>query len=123
MLTTFRRKKRSSRKRPRCIWSIRFLFVAEMMRTSVFTVSFEPRRSNSFSWMTRSTLPCVNRLMSAISSRKIVPPFAPSNLPIRVRSAPVNDPFSWPKSSLSRSCSGSAAQLTRTNGPPARELL
>ena len=36
------------------------------------------------------------------------------------RSAPVKAPRSWPKSSLSSSVSGSAAQLRRTNGPLAR---
>ena len=39
-----------------------------------------------------------------------------SNLPIRVVAAPVKAPFSWPKSSLSRSSAGSAAQLTLTKG-------
>ena len=36
--------------------------------------------------------------------------------------APVNAPRRWPKSSLSSSVSGSAAQLTATNGPSARAL-
>ncbi len=31
-------------------------------------------------------------------------------------------PFTWPKSSLSMSSSGMAAQLTSTNGPEARRL-
>ena len=35
---------------------------------------------------------------------------------MRVVAAPVNAPFSWPKSSLSSSSAGSAAQLTLTNG-------
>src|SRR5258708_31901106 len=33
---------------------------------------------------------------------------------------PVKEPFSWPKSSLSSSVSGSAAQLTFTRGPSRR---
>ena len=40
--------------------------------------------------------------------------------PILVAIAPVKAPFSWPKSSDSRSCSGSAAQLIATNGLPER---
>ena len=51
-----------------------------------------------------------------ISSRKIVPPFANSNLPSLRFCAPVNAPFSKPNSSLSSSSEGSAAQLTFTNG-------
>ena len=39
--------------------------------------------------------------------------------PSRRRSAPVNAPFSWPNSSLSSRLSGTAAQFTATNGPPA----
>jgi hypothetical protein len=54
--------------------------------------------------------------MSAISSRKIVPPCASSNLPRRSATAPVNAPATWPNSSLSISSSGIAAQLTSTNG-------
>ena len=49
---------------------------------------------------------------SPISSRKRVPPLASSNRPFFCRSAPVKAPRSWPKSSLSSRCSGSAAQLT-----------
>ena len=41
--------------------------------------------------------------MSPISSRKSVPPAAASKRPTRRASAPVNAPFSWPKSSLSTS--------------------
>ncbi len=36
--------------------------------------------------------------------------------------ASVNEPFSWPKSSLSRSVSGMAAQLSVTSGRWARGL-
>jgi hypothetical protein len=55
--------------------------------------------------------------MSPISSRKIVPLSASSNLPLRLASAEVNAPRSWPKSSLSSRLSGSAAQLIATRGP------
>ena len=83
-----------------------------MTRTSTFTVFWEPMRSTSPSCRTRRTLACVRRLMSPTSSRKIVPLCASSNLPICFSVAPVNEPFSCPKSSLSISSSGMAAQLT-----------
>jgi hypothetical protein len=54
--------------------------------------------------------------MSPISSRKMVPPSQSSNLPIRWPVAPVKEPFSWPKSSLSIRLSGMAAQLTAMKG-------
>ena len=57
---------------------------------------------------------------SPTSSRKRVPPSAASKSPTRFRSAPVKAPFSWPKSSLSRRDSGSAAQFTATKGPARR---
>ena len=61
---------------------------------------------------------------SPISSRNSVPPLASSNLPMRCCSAPVNEPFSWPKSVLSTSSRGIAATFTAMNGrspgsPPA----
>ena len=46
-----------------------------------------------------------------------MPPSASSNLPRRDAVAPVNEPFSWPKSSVSSSSVGMAAQFTFTNGP------
>ena len=49
--------------------------------------------------------------MLLISSRKKVPPFAISNNPCLMESAPVKAPFSYPKSSLSSRLSGIAAQL------------
>ncbi len=60
--------------------------------------------------------------MSPTSSRNSVPPLATSNLPLRRAVAPVNEPFSWPNSSDSRSVSVRAAQETATNGPSARRL-
>ena len=57
---------------------------------------------------------------SPISSRKSVPPSAASNLPRRRCSAPVNAPFSCPKSSDAISDCGIAAQLTRTKALSAR---
>ena len=57
-----------------------------------------------------------------ISSRKIVPPSACMNLPILSPVAPVNEPATWPNSSLSSSVSGSAPQATSTNGLSRRPL-
>ena len=55
-------------------------------------------------------------VISPISSRKSVPPSAAARWPAFRSVAPVKAPFSWPKSSLSSSVSGSAAQCTSTNG-------
>ncbi len=52
-----------------------------------------------------------------------MPPSASSNRPILSWNAPVNAPFLWPKSSLSSRFSGSAEQLTATNGAFWRLLL
>ncbi len=49
-----------------------------------------------------------------------MPPAAASKRPSRRAAAPVNAPFSWPKSSLSTSVAGSAAMLTATKGAPLR---
>ena len=51
-----------------------------------------------------------------------MPRCAISNLPGLRATAPVNAPFSWPKSSVSSSVSGIAAQLIATNGASARGL-
>ena len=68
----------------------------------------------SFAWVSAGSSP--------ISSRKIVPPSASSNRPVRRAIAPVNAPFSWPKSSLSTSPAGSAAQLILISGLSRRWL-
>ena len=61
--------------------------------------------------------------MSAISSRKSVPPLARSMCPGRAEPAPVKAFFSWPKSSLSRSVSGKALQWRVMNGDSRRGPL
>ena len=55
--------------------------------------------------------------ISPISSRKSDPPLDCSNLPFLCLSAPVNDPFSCPKSSDSNNSDGIAAQFTVMKGP------
>ena len=64
----------------------------------------------------------VFRVISPISSRKMVPPCACSKRPMRRACAPVNAPRSWPNNSLSSSVSGMAAQLMAMNGALARSL-
>ena len=81
------------------------------------SVSVSPTRSNSRSWSTRRSFTCSFGVVELISSRKIVPVWAASNRPARLATAPVNEPRTWPKSSLSSRLSERAPQLTRTNGP------
>ncbi len=114
------RKYRSSRKRPAAVSFSRFRLVVAMTRTSTRIVRGLPTRSNSFSWRTRSSLAWRRVSISLTSSRSSVPPSAISNRPMLRRSAPVNAPFSCPKSSLSRSPAERAAQLTLRNGFPCR---
>ncbi len=51
-----------------------------------------------------------------------MPPSASWNLPMRLSTAPVKAPFSWPNRIDSTRFSGMAPQLTVTNGLPARPL-
>jgi hypothetical protein len=57
------------------------MFVAAMMRTSTLMVSTPPRRMNSRSWMTRSSLGWVSSGTLPISSKKMLPRSATSNSP------------------------------------------
>src|SRR5690606_12890092 len=77
------RKYKSSRNRPARISDGRSLFVAASTRTSTLTLDAPPTGSTTCSCSARSTLACVLRVMSPISSRKSVPPSASSNLPRR----------------------------------------
>ena len=90
--------------------------MALIILTSTVRVSAPPRRSNFCSCKTRRSFDCVLRLMSPISSRNIVPLFASSNLANLLSVAPVNAPFSCPKSSLSINVSGTAAQFIIMRG-------
>ncbi len=63
------------------------------------------------------------RLISPTSSRNSVPLLACSNLPSLRSVAPVKEPFSWPKSSLSSKLSAKAAQFIVQNGRLWRSLL
>src|SRR5579863_4979714 len=97
--------------------------VAAMMRTSTLTGRLEPTGSNSPSCSARSSLTCMSRRNSPISSRNRVPPSASWNLPRCLSLAPVNEPFSWPNRMDSTRLSGIAPQLTVTKGLPARAEL
>ncbi len=105
---------------PLLIMSLRFWFVAAMILTSILRETLSPTRSTFLSCNTRSSLLCREGEMSPISSRKMVPPSAVSNLPDLSFIAPVNAPLTCPKSSLSRRLSERAAQLTLTSGPSFR---
>ena len=62
-------------------------------------------------------------VISPTSSRKTVPRLASSKAPERSRKAPVKLPRTCPNSSVSRSVSVYAAQLTVTSGAPLRRLV
>ena len=122
MRTTFSRKNRSSRNFPSFTSCSRLRLVAATRRTSTVIVLELPMRSKLFVSMKRRSFTWISGPISPISSRKTVPPSAVSKRPSRFSVAPVNDPRSWPKSSLSSSAGGSAAQCTATNGARARGL-
>ena len=120
-VTTERRWYRSSRNSPALTAASRSRFVAATMRTSTVTTraahplelalldgaqELRLRRERQLADLVEEQRPAVGELEAAL----------------RPAAAPVNAPFSWPKSSLSRSASGSAAQLSATNGLPVRGL-
>ena len=92
-------------------------WVAATTRTSALTGSLAPTGVTSRSCSTRSSLACT-RAASRRSRRGTACRRRPARSgPCARRRRPVNAPFTWPKSSLSSSSSGIAAQLTATNGP------
>jgi len=97
--------------------------VAAITRTLTMIVSLLPTFSNSFSCRTRSIFAWSAGSISPISSKKMLPPSAFSNLPVRSAAAPVNAPRTWPNSSLSRRGAGIAAQFTATKSPSRRALF
>ena len=120
---TFKRKNRSSRKRPSPIIASNGWFVAATTRTSTSIVSVDPTRVTVRCSNTRNNLAWAVGLRSPTSSRKIVPPSAASNFPARSSSAPVNDPRTCPNNSDSTNVSTIAAQLTAMNGSSRRGPL
>ncbi|MNQ97840.1 hypothetical protein D3C85_1135050 [compost metagenome] len=75
-----------------------------------------PTLSTSRSCSTRSNLAWSPRGISEISSSRMVPPSACSNLPACAAMAPVKEPFSCPNKVASSMLSGIAAQLIAMNG-------
>ena len=99
------------------------MFVAAITLTSTLMSLSAPTLVIFPSCNARNTFACAFKLMSPISSKKMVPPFACSNLPIRCFMAEVKEPFSWPNNSLSINSPGIAAQFTSTIGPVLRLLF
>ncbi len=111
------RKNRSCRNVLASTAASRSRFVAATNRTSMGR-SVPPTGFTCRVSSVRRSLVCSASGISPTSSRNTVPPAAVASRPGLVFSAPVNDPFSWPNSSLSSSVSVSAAQLMQTSGPP-----
>ena len=88
------------------------ILVAATIRTSVFCGLEEPTFINSPVSNTRNNRTWVARGNSPTSSKNMVPPSATSKYPFLLEIAPVKDPFSCPKSSLSIVPSGIAPQFT-----------
>src|SRR5690625_7997244 len=86
------------------------------MLTSTLTSSFPPTRRKELVSTARRSLTWTESGISPISSRNRVPLLASSKQPSFLACAPVNAPFSCPKSSLSTSSEGIAPQLTFTIG-------
>ena len=97
--------------------------LAQMSRTFTFTGVFPPTGRTSCSWSARRSFFCISRSISPISSRKSVPPSACSKNPFLFSTAPVKEPFMWPKNSLSMRGPGIAPQFTGTKGLPLRAPL
>ena len=122
MSITAKRWYKSSRKRPSAISFFKSLLVAAITRTSTLMSLSLPTRVILFSCKARSTFAWAGRLISPISSKKIVPLLAASNLPARSFTAEVNAPFICPNNSLSINSEGIAAQFTSIIGASARSL-
>ena len=87
---------------------------------STLTGRRAPTGSISPSCSARSNLTWASSGNSPISSRNSVPPCASTNFPTCFSVAPVKAPFSCPNRIDSTRFSGSAPQLTVTNGLPRR---
>ena len=74
---------------------LRLRLVAQMRRTLVLNSWLPPTRLKVPSCSTRNNFTCASIDISPISSRKIVPVSAASNLPFFCCTAPVNEPRSW----------------------------
>src|SRR5882672_8332065 len=91
------------------------------MRTSTLMVSIPPSRMKSRSWITRSSVACVSIGTLPISSKKMLPLSARSNMPFFGYTAPVNAPLTCPNSVDSSRSGGRLPELTVTNERSDRE--
>ena len=90
--------------------------VAASTRAVIGTAWVAPTGRTSFSCKARSSLACRSIGNSPISSKKTVPPSPAESSPSFERLAPVNAPFTWPKSSLSIRVGTSVPQSTAMKG-------
>ena len=102
------------------ISAVRSRLVAAITCTLTGYDSVEPTGVTSRCWSTRRSRGWSSSGISPISSRNTIPPSPERNTPREGPTAPVNEPFSWPKSWLSISDAAIALQLMATNGPSAR---
>lgn len=108
---------------PSCNARVGFLFVAHMSLKFTGVSLIAPMRYIVLFSSARRSARCPCSLKSATSSRKSVPWCAISIFPFfPVLAAPVNEFWSWPKSSASRRLSVSPAQFTAMYGLFARVL-
>ena len=95
-----------------------------MIRTSARSGVADPSGSTRATWSSWRSFACAPRGSSPISSRNSVPPSAAATLPGMRAGAPSSARPRRRRTARSRSSvSGSAAQLSSTNGPPGRGLL
>jgi len=108
MGNTAMRYHRSSRNCPSATMAARSRCVAATIRTSTLIGWLPPTRSSQPSCAMRSSRTCAAGGNSPISSKSSVPPSARSNQPLRVSTAPVNEP---------RSCRRVASRSTPAGWP------
>jgi len=97
---------------PELPWAIRSSnswLVAAMIRTSTGSSALPPTLRTVFSWSARSSLTCIEGVISPISSRNRVPRSASWKSPFFSRTAPVKPPLVAEELALQK-VSGSAPQ-------------
>ena len=116
--TTLRRKKRSSRNRPRGDLRLEVLVRrrdARARRRAIGLLAADARDDALLEHAQHLGLRGQAHVADLVEEERAA--VAPARTcPPRSATAPVNEPFTWPNSSLSISSAGIAAQLTSTNG-------
>ncbi len=110
IVSTLRRKNKSSRNCPSETRRARSALVSAIRRASIVMVSVPPSRSNCRSSSTRKSFDWVAGESAATSSSTMVPAPAISSRPSLRSTAPVKAPRSWPNNSDSTSSCGRLAQ-------------